>query len=244
MKMEGKPPRRTIKREELHSQHLDETKEILVYLPPAYQENGNYPLLVLHDGNDYFNLGRIVTQASQMIADGEIKPLVMAAVPVIKERRTSEYSPKGERHDKHLKMIVEELLPLLGKKVAVDLSTEGLVIGGSSLGGTASLHLALQYPEVCSRILSQSGAFLEATNEAILQSRSLDHLYIYQSIGKAETAVSTHMGSLDLVTRNREVHRHLEEKHAHVLYVEEQGDHTWGFWQRDIPNALKYFFGK
>lgn len=244
MKMESRFYKRIIKKETLHSHHLNETKEILVYLPPDYSEDGSYPVLVLHDGNDYFNLGRIATQANQMILEGEINPLVMVAVPVQKGRRTSEYSPKGSRHLLHTRMIIEELLPRIRQNYPVSQSVKHLVIGGSSLGGTASLHIALNYPEVCSKVLSQSGAFLEATNEAILRTESLDHLTVYQSIGKSETAVPTHMGSLDLLARNREVRRHLEEKRARVHYAESEGDHTWGFWQRDIPQALKFFFGK
>ncbi|MBA4494910.1 alpha/beta hydrolase [Paenactinomyces guangxiensis] len=242
--MEQKVYKRIIKKENLYSKHLEEAKEILVSLPPGYDESRSYPLLVLHDGNDYFNLGRIVTQANQMMVNGEIEPVIMVAVPVQKERRTSEYSPKGSRHSQHMKMVVEELLPRIRDHYPTDDSPERLVLGGSSLGGTVSLHIALHYPEVSNRILSQSGAFLEATNEAILHAKSLEHFRIYQSVGKAETAVSTHMGSLDLVARNREVLRHLKEKHAHVHYVEDEGDHTWGFWQRDIPPALRFFFGR
>ncbi|SEM88874.1 alpha/beta hydrolase [Lihuaxuella thermophila] len=241
--MESRVYKRIIKKEILHSTHLDETKEILVYLPPDYAESARYPMLVLHDGNDYFNLGRIATQANQMILEGQIEPVVMVAVPVQKERRTSEYSPKGNRHSQHIRMITEELLPRIRQRYPVDPSIEKLVIGGSSLGGTVSLHIALNHPDICSKVLSQSGAFLEATNEAILRASSLDHLTIYQSIGQSETAVPTHMGNLDLLARNREVRRHLEEKQARVHYVEAEGDHTWGFWQRDIPQALKFFFG-
>jgi enterochelin esterase-like enzyme len=237
-------PKRIIKKDNLESSFLGESKEILVYLPNDYDENGKYPLLILHDGPDYFNLGRIATQATQMISDGEIVPVVMVAVPVVKERRTSEYSPAGSRNGAHIRMVVDELLPYLRNTYPVSSSVDDLVIGGSSLGGTVSLHIALNHPEVCSNVLSQSGAFLEQTNEAILRSSSLQHLRIYQSIGLEETAVPTHMGTIDLVTRNREVYRHLKEKNARVRYVEAEGNHTWGFWQKDIPDALRFFFAR
>jgi len=236
--------KRIIKKVELASKHLGDTKDILVFLPSETQPDESYPLLVLHDGPDYFNLGRIVTQATHLIAEGEIKPLVMVAVPVDKEKRTSEYSPIGHRQPNHIRMIIDELLPLIRQEFPVSSRKEDLVIGGSSLGGTVSLHLALQFPEVCQNVLTQSGAFLTATNEAIIKEHSLEHLTIYQSIGLSETAVPTHMGTLDLVARNREVHRHLQEKKANVRYVEAEGDHTWGFWQRDIPDALRFFFSQ
>lgn len=235
--------KRIIKKEELTSKHLGETKEILVYLPDDEEKKGEYPLLVLHDGPDYFNLGRIVTQATQMIEKKQITPLIMVAVPVQKEKRTAEYSPIGNRQPLHMKMIVEELLPLIRAKYPVSQQKEDLVIGGSSLGGTVSLHIALSYPDVCDKVLSQSGAFMEATTEEILRQSSLSRLKLYQSVGTSETAVPTHLGTFDLVARNREVYRNLKEKNAQVHYVEDEGDHTWGFWQRDLPRALQTFFG-
>lgn len=241
--MNEKYLKRTIKREILSSNHLTEKKEIQIYLPPDFTEENNYPLLLLHDGPDYLNLGRIATQTNQLLAENKIEPFIIALIPVDKSKRTSEYSPMGSRNEHHKAFVVEELIPMLTSKYPVNISTETLVIGGSSLGGTVSLHLALEYPELFNRVLSQSGAFLEKTKEEISNVYSLSFLDIYQSIGLSETAIQTHMGTLDLVARNREVHQILVQKQAHVSYFEEEGDHTWGFWQRELPRALVHFFG-
>jgi enterochelin esterase-like enzyme len=235
--------KRTIVKKEIRSRYLDEVKEIQVYLPPQYDETVTYPVLYLQDGDDYFNLGRIATQANQLIYEKHIRPVIMVAVPVDKSKRTAEYSPIGERNRLYLQFFTEELLPEIESEFPVDRTPDGRVVGGSSLGGTVSLHLALEYPEDFRQVLSQSGAFLEATIDRIRQTVSLDDLVVYQSIGKAETAVPTHMGKLDLLARNREVYRHLQDKQAQVHYVEKEGDHTWGLWQKDIPDALKTFFG-
>ncbi len=80
--------------------------------------------------------------------------------------------------------------------------------------------------------------------EAIRRVESLEGLKIYQTVGKSESDVPTHMGSLNLLARNREVCRALQEKNARVLYSEQEGGHTWGFWQKDLPQALLTFFGK
>ncbi|MBD1373448.1 esterase family protein [Hazenella sp. IB182357] len=233
---------RTIKKEVLQSTALNETKEILIYLPPGFQADQDYPVLILHDGTDYFNLGRIVTQAHTMIQNKEIKPVMLVSVPINKEIRTDTYAPKGSKHQAHIHMIVNELLPLLQDQYGVSPLSSTFVIGGSSLGATVSLQIALAYPELFHNILSQSGAFSEETKETILKSSSLSHFKIYQSIGKSETSVPTHLGKLNFLTRNREVFRLLEEKRANVQYVEAEGDHTWGFWQRDLTAALSFFF--
>jgi len=46
------------------------------------------------------------------------------------------------------------------------------------------------------------------------------------------------------LARNREVSRALREKGASLRYVEKEGKHTWGLWQKDLPEALTHFFGK
>ncbi|GGE08260.1 hypothetical protein GCM10011571_06880 [Marinithermofilum abyssi] len=242
--MENKYLKRTILKREVKSSHLGETRDIQIYLPPDYDERYHYPVLYLQDGDDYFNLGRLATRCNQMILDGEIVPIIAVAVPVDKKKRTAEYSPVGERNKRYKSFFLEELIPAVENEFPTGGSVEDRVLGGSSLGGTVSLHLALDYPLLFQRVLSQSGAFLKATLEAIRQSPDLSHLEIYQSIGKSETAVSTHMGILDLLTRNREVHRALQEQEARVLYREKEGDHTWGLWQQDLPEALRFFFGK
>ncbi|OYD07384.1 alpha/beta hydrolase [Paludifilum halophilum] len=241
--MDKKYLKRTILKREVESRHLKENRDIQVYLPPDYDEAERYPILYLQDGDDYFNLGRLATQANRLILDSEIRPLIAVAIPVDKEKRTAEYAPVGERHSAYLRFFAEELLPRVEEEFSVSASSRDRVLGGSSLGGTVSLHLALKYPLLFENIFSQSGAFLERTLESIRQSETLDHLEIYQSIGKSETAVPTHMGNLDLLARNREVHRALQEKEARIHYSEQEGNHTWGFWQKDLPDALNIFFG-
>lgn len=238
--METKYTKRTIHKEIIPSSFLEEEKKVLVFLPPGYDQTSSYPTLFLHDGVDYFNLGRVVTQATNMIMEGMIRPFIIVGIPVHKKVRTSEYSPAGDRHAQHVNFFIQELVPQIRNRYPID--SEQIVIGGSSLGGTAALSIALQHPEISTKVLSQSGAFVPQSIDAISQTESLSAYQIYLSVGKSETAVSTHMGSIDIVARNREVYRLLTEKEARVVLYEEEGDHTWGFWQRELPRALTYFF--
>jgi enterochelin esterase-like enzyme len=236
--------KRTIVREELSSDYLGETRILQIYLPPGYQTGHPYPVLVLQDGTDYLTMGRIATQTNQLIAEGRIHPPIIVMIPVDKKRRNDEYAPTGERFKAYCRFVVEEVLPRVESRFAARQDSEGRVIGGSSLGATVSLHMALDFPDRFRRVLSQSGAFLEITLDRIHQSPTLEGLKVYQSIGQEEFAVPTHIGNLDLLARNREVSRALQEKGASLRYVEKEGKHTWGFWQKDLPDALMHFFGK
>ncbi len=73
-------------------------------------------------------------------------------------------------------------------------SPDERILAGDSLGGTVSLHLALEHPELFHNVLSLSGAFLHKTQEAIAREEDLSWLRIYQLIGLNETEVKTDRG--------------------------------------------------
>ncbi|SFG08793.1 Enterochelin esterase [Planifilum fulgidum] len=236
--------KRTIIREELSSKYLGETRLLQIYLPPGYSDENRYPVLYLQDGTDYLTLGRIATQTNQLIAEGRIHPPIIVMIPVDKARRNEEYAPGGDRFEAYGRFVADELLPRVESRFAARQEPGGRVIGGSSLGATVSLHMALDFPDRFRRVLSQSGAFFKATLDRIRQAPTLADLEVYQMIGLEEYAVPTHVGNLDLLARNREVSRALREKGASLRYVEKEGKHTWGLWQKDLPEALTHFFGK
>jgi len=234
---------RKIKRAVLLSKALQAEKELLISFPPSYDEQQKYPVLFLHDGDDYFYMGRIVTQANALIHQQELKPFLLIGIPVKKKQRDREYSPFGDRHQQHLQFLAEELWPYVQHQIpAADLSSEQTIVGGSSLGGTISLHFALTYPNLCKRLLLQSCAFLGPTITQIKKAPTLKHLHIYQLVGRNETAVPTSMGALNFLAQNRTAYQLLTEKQAKVHYVEAKGDHTWRLWQQDLPQALHHFF--
>ena len=235
--------KRKVKKETLQSKALQDEKELLVSFPPNYDEHQQYPVLLLHDGDDYFYMGRIVTQANALIHQGQLQPFLIIGLPVNKKQRNQEYSPLGNRHQQHLQFLADELIPYIQRNIpAADFSPDNWVIGGSSLGGTISLHFALAYPNLCKRLLLQSCAFLAPSLEQIKNAPSLEQLNIYQSIGKDETSVPTSLGALDFLSQNRKAYRLLCDKHATVHYIESEGEHTWRLWQQDLPQALSYFF--
>lgn len=234
---------RIIKKECIQSTFLQQEKEILISYPPSEADFCDLPMLLLHDGPDYFYLGRLITQANQLMFEQRLRPFLSVALSVAKEHRVAEYSPEGKDFYAHQRFLIEELFPLLKTKHPVSPHHKDWVIGGASLGATASLHFALTYPQYCQAVLCQSGAFLPQTIEQIAQQEQLVSLTVYQSIGQSETAVPTHKGIVDLVARNREVFHALQEKQATTHYFEREGEHTWGLWQRDLPKALTTFFG-
>jgi enterochelin esterase-like enzyme len=89
---------RTIEKSYVPSTHLAEGgREVRVFLPPGYQELISYPVIYCQDGEQFFNFGRIATQATKLILDEAMEPMIIVGIDVDVKYRTEEYSPEGDR---------------------------------------------------------------------------------------------------------------------------------------------------
>lgn len=235
--------KRTIKKETVPSRHLPEGERALrVYLPPGYNEVLSYPVVYCQDGEDFFNFGRIATIANQIILDDGVEPFIIVGVEVNKKVRTDEYAPDGDRHEAYVRFFGEELIPWIEDRYPVRREPEQRLLAGDSLGGSVSFHIALNYPHLFTRVLSMSGAFFERSLEIMEVPRDLSWLQMYMIVGLQETAYeTTDRGVYDFVALNRAAKSLLERYGAELYYEEKDGQHQWGFWQKELPAALKYF---
>src|SRR5690625_4618364 len=73
---------------------------------------------------------------------------------------------------------------------------------------------------------------------------SVQTIDIYHTIGTDETDVGlTNGNNEDFVKPNKELKEILDSKGVTYHYHElEGGEHTWKYWQKDLPNALKKMF--
>ncbi|MDR0270914.1 alpha/beta hydrolase-fold protein, partial [Paenibacillus sp.] len=151
--------KRTINKEQIESQFLNETRNLRVYLPPGYNEILSYPVVYCQDGEEFFNFGRIATIANHLILDGDAEPFIIVGVEVDTSVRTQEYAPFGNRFESYTRCFAEEIIPFIEGKYPVRREASERVLAGDSLGGSVSLHLAIRYPEMFQRIISLSGAY-------------------------------------------------------------------------------------
>ncbi|MFC4777719.1 alpha/beta hydrolase [Paenibacillus sp. GCM10023252] len=234
--------KRTIVKETVTSNHLPSgTRDLRVYLPPGYNEVLSYPIVYCQDGEDFFNFGRIATTANQMILDEGAEPFIIVGVEVDKKVRSAEYTPGRELYDSYIRFFGEELVPYIEENYPVRKDASSRLLAGDSLGGTVSLHLALTYPQLFTQVMSLSGAYY-ASSQAIMQTQTdLSWLSIYMIVGLQETAYETDSGVHDFVALNRAAREILVSKGADIYYQEKDGQHQWGFWQKELPEALLYF---
>ncbi|WP_281888864.1 esterase family protein [Paenibacillus sp. YYML68] len=233
--------KRTIVKEHVPSQELGEERPLRIYLPPGYNELLSYPVVYCQDGEDFFNFGRIATTMNRLIYDDNAEPAIIVGVDVDKAVRTSEYAPEGERFERYCRFFAEELLPYVESRYPVRTTADERLLAGDSLGATVSLHLALDYRSLFTRVLSLSGAFLQSTQARVAAEDDLSWLTLSMLIGLDEKDVSTGRGTFDFVEANRNTKKLLIERSCQLEYEEKPGKHLWGFWQQELPRLLRRF---
>ncbi|MCD9020977.1 alpha/beta hydrolase [Cohnella silvisoli] len=236
--------KRTIHKHEVPSEYLPEgNRTIRVYLPPGFQDWISYPVVYCQDGEDFFNFGRIATHAQRLIIEEGWDPFIIVGVDVDKKIRTSEYAPDGERYAIYTRFFTEELIPWVESHYPVRNVPEQRILIGDSLGGAVSLSLAIAYPNLFNRVISLSGAFYDAYFAQIELAPTLEQIRIWMLIGLQENEFTTDRGTFDFVELNRRAFQLLKDKGAKSHYVEKDGEHKWGFWQNELPEALGAFLG-
>jgi len=163
-----------------HSKVLGNRRDVLVYLPPGYRlfSSKRYPVLYLHDGQNVFDAATsfagvewgVDETAQRLIRRNLIEPLIIVAVANIGEERIHEYAPtpgviEPKDHPRirsrglapiYGQFLIEELKPFIDKKYRTKPDAEFTGLGGSSLGGLATLAMGIFYSEVFTRLIVMS----------------------------------------------------------------------------------------
>lgn len=232
--------RRIVHKETLFSEALGKERPLRIFVPPGYNELSSHRVVYCQDGEECFNFGRIATHATKLILDEGVEPFLVVGVDVDLPNRSSEYAPEGSRYAAYSEFFLREMMPFVESRYAVRTGPGDRVLVGDSRGGTVSLHLSLQVPDLIQKVISLSGAFLPSTREQLEAEGDLSWLRMYQLIGTDEAEVRTAEGVYDFLEANRLTRSSLESRGASVRYVEKPGKHIWGFWQQELPEALRW----
>lgn len=161
------------KHERFRSRFLRNQRDVIVYVPPGYDEDSSrrFAVLYLHDGQNLFDGAtsfvpgmdwRVGQTADQCIEEGTVEPLIIVGIYNAGKNRINEYTPTkdaragGGRADRYAKFLVEELMPFVQEKYRALHVPASTGIGGSSLGGLASLYIGLKFPQIFGRIAALS----------------------------------------------------------------------------------------
>lgn len=248
--------------EHFGSKHLASPRNVLVYLPPGYEQNTErrYPVFYMHDGQNLCNpaeaFGGVVwgvdETAQQLILSNQIEPLIIVGIYNAGECRIDEYTPvkatrgrmkgRGGQADQYGRMIIEELKPFIDAEYRTKPGRESTALGGSSLGGLVSLHLGFKRPDIFSRLAVISPAIWWANNQIIREAALLGErlpLKIWLDIGRREGSRIKHQ-----VRALREILRaNGWRENEDLAYFEiPEARHDEAAWARRFGEVLKFLF--
>lgn len=248
--------------EDFTSAALGGRRTLVVYLPPGYRRDTRrrYPTLYLHDGQNVFDPRtsyvpgqhwRMKEAADHLLERRRIEPLIIAAVYHAGEHRLNEYTPTKTRKldgggaPAHGRMVVEELIPWMAGRFRTLPQARHTALGGSSLGGLATLHLGLTYPSVFGKLAVMSPSVwwdhrvILRTLEAFQHHRRpkiwLD-IGTEESPSKVSSMRDVRLLKAMLVGKGWREGRNLR-------YVEAEGmDHSERAWAERAPAMLEFLF--
>ena len=201
--------------------------------------NGKVDLLLVHDGDDYLELGKLQQQFEEDLQKGLGSSVCFILLPPgSSEERWHYYDSGGEREQSYRQFIYKELLPHLEETFTIG----KLGMLGDSLAGAVSFRLGLQDPERWTHMLLQSAAF---SREDLISGANLQKSLpwvLYQSVGTEEdyfVSPKTHE-RLYILTRNRQMQTKIQAKDH--TYIENVHGHLWECWRDSLSNAIKIFY--
>lgn len=247
-----------------HSEVLGNRRDVLVYLPPGYSRlsRRRYPVLYLHDGQNVFDAATsfagvewgVDEAAQRLIGRKLVEPLIIVAVANIGEERIHEYAPTPgviEPKDKPKKrsrglariygqFLIEELKPYIDRKYRTQREAEFTGLGGSSLGGLATLAMGILFPQAFTRLIVMSPSIW------------WDDFSVYRLVDMVEEKPPLKIW-LDTGTAEpgweqaRELCNRLVEKgwslDVDLSYLEIKGaDHSEVAWAMRVEPALRFLF--
>jgi enterochelin esterase-like enzyme len=160
------------KHDKFRSRFLRNQRDLVVYLPPGYEEQPqrHFPVLYLHDGQNLFDRStsfagvdwNVQGAADHLIHEGSVRPLIVVGIYNTGKSRIHEYTPTkspklgGGRADRYAKFLMQEVIPFIQREYRAQPDPAATGIGGSSLGGLVSLYLGLKYPQTFGKIAALS----------------------------------------------------------------------------------------
>lgn len=245
-----------------HSEALGNTRGVWVYLPPSYAESPlrRYPVAYMHDGQNLFDaasaFGGVAWEADDAMnlgaADGTIREAIVVGVENNGDR-IDEYTPtrdatvmQGGRADRYLRMLVDELKPLVDREFRTLTGPADTALVGSSLGGLLSVWIGVQRADVFGNI----GAMSPSTwwdDRMILDEvtrtsgRPARPLRVWVDSGDSGPSRDDVENTRMLAAAYRAL-GYRDEVDLHYV-VQEGAVHNESAWRTRLPDALRFLLG-
>jgi predicted alpha/beta superfamily hydrolase len=245
--------------EAFRSDALDNHRDVLVWLPPDYEQDATrrFPVLYLHDGQNVFDTSTsfagvewgVDETAERLVRERRIAPPIIVAVEHAGAQRADEFAPTRDVHrhagghaNRYGRFLVDELKPYVDRTFRTRPGAAHTAVGGSSLGGLVTLYLGMEYAHVFGALAVLSPSLWWDRRALLARIGALDRCLpwrIWLDVGTAE--------GRDTLRNARALKSLLVEKGwtlgDELRYLEApQAGHSESDWAARVEGVLEFLF--
>ncbi|KAB2838236.1 MAG: histidine kinase, partial [Melioribacteraceae bacterium] len=225
------------------------SRDVIVWLPPGYEENiyERYPVLYMHDGQNIvdpktstFGIDwQIDEAADSLIKQNKIHPIIIVGIYNTADR-SSEYKNIDSGFS-YMDFVINKLKPLIDKTYRTKPDRENTANGGSSLAVLTSLMFVWEHPEIFSKAICMSPAFkisnidyVSSVEKYSGESKNVK-LYFYNGGITLEERLQPGIDEMIkvLLSKGFELNKDL------YFVKDKNAEHNESSWAKKIPEALK-----
>ncbi len=250
--------------ENVPSKFLPSKHNIAVWLPPGYEDDKRrrYPVFYMGDGQNLFDgkksflpnkEWRMDESADALIRAGLIEPIIIVGIDNGGLERANEYLPfsatyqgnkMGGQGDQFVKMMVEEIKPMIDKAYRTKQGPANTAIGGSSFGGIMALHVSIARPDVFGMAAVCSPSIWFGDSEMLRRMKAIEkrpNVKMWVDMGTAEGA--NMLESSNALVAAMKLKGWVLGKDL-AYFVDKDAIHNEDAWAHRLPSILMFLFGK
>jgi enterochelin esterase-like enzyme len=224
----------------LSSRQLDfSDRRLWVYTPPGYNDNVEYPVLILMDALWCNGPLQVPYIADTLIKHKRMQPVIIAMVQSPPQEQKAAEMISNDRHGLFL---LSELLPFVKSHYSVDPLTAG--IGGVGLAAVAAAHAALSNPAAFKHLIMISpplapqgkGEESLANYRRRFETAAIVPERIFQAVGRYEAFAR-------FLRPGRRLAEVIQRRgDAHFQFIEHGSGHGLVAFKGIFPEALAWVF--
>lgn len=252
---------RVLRYPQYYSPQLQNTRDILVYLPPGHSDPARrFPVIYMHDGQNLFDHSTSfagewhVDETLEGLALSDDKQAIVVGIPNLGEARIREYSPFDSAYwghsqgDAYLAFLCDTLKPMIDGSFPTLPGRRSTGILGSSMGGLISLYAFFARADVFGLVGALSPAlwFNRRTIFPYIEQSAYVDGRIYIDAGAREGSPKSRRSMADDASRMAELLRHKGYRNDHTLrhHEDAEGEHREEDWARRLPDALRFLLSE
>ncbi len=238
------------------SKILPSTRGIWLYLPPTYLENtrARLPVLYMHDGQNLFdasaafggNEWKVDETMDAAAEDGSAREAIVVGIENTADRMNEYTMPPSGKGDLYVKMITDEIKPMVDAELRTLTTRDQTALCGSSLGGLISTYAGVYHSDVFGLVGAMSpSTWWNGTqilgDVAKVPQQAQRPLKVYVDSGDSGPSNDDVTNTAKLAQAYK-TDGYAEGTTLHYV-VQPGGQHSEVYWAERLPGGLAFLLG-